>query len=111
MKLEKTFFKDVLLFKLSKFFDKRGSFYENYNKKDLNKYFKNNFIIDAISINKKNVLRGLHYQTKYQQDKKINRNPACPAPVPPRKLCAPLHVDTRLYSIYFCLLHKAVDRT
>jgi len=71
MKLEKTFFKDVLLFKLSKFFDKRGTFYENYNKIDLNKYFKNSFIIDAISINKKNVLRGLHYQTKYQQAKLV----------------------------------------
>ena len=69
MKLEKIFFKDVLLFKISKFFDKRGNFYENYNKQKLKKFINKNFIIDAVSINKKNVLRGLHYQTKYQQAK------------------------------------------
>ena len=69
MKLEKIFFKKVLLFKLKKFFDKRGNFYENYNKQKLKKYINKNFIIDAVSINKKNVLRGLHYQIKYQQAK------------------------------------------
>jgi dTDP-4-dehydrorhamnose 3,5-epimerase len=69
MKLEKVFFKKVLLFKLKKFFDKRGNFYENYNKKELKKYVSENFIIDAISMNKKNVLRGLHYQIKYSQAK------------------------------------------
>ena len=72
MKLLKIYFEKVLVFKLNKFYDKRGNFYESYNKKKLKNYFKENFSHDAISVNKKNVFRGLHYQTKFKQGKLIN---------------------------------------
>ena len=37
------FFKDVLVFKIDKYRDKRGSFFETYNETKNKKYFKKNF--------------------------------------------------------------------
>ena len=68
MKIVNKFFDKVIIFKIKKFKDKRGDFFEIYNQK----FIKKKFNFDAISINKKNVFRGLHYQTKYQQAKIIN---------------------------------------
>ena len=71
MKIEKKFFKNVLVFKIDKYRDKRGSFFETYNETKIKKYFKKKFLYDAISTNKKNVFRGFHYQTKFKQSKLV----------------------------------------
>tara|TARA_B100000676_G_scaffold142413_1_gene141120 strand:- start:57 stop:572 length:516 start_codon:yes stop_codon:yes gene_type:complete len=49
------------------FFDKRGFFKEIYK----NNLIKKNFKFDVISLSKKNVIRGLHIQTKKPQAKVI----------------------------------------
>ena len=49
------------------FFDKRGFFKEVYK----NNLIKKNFKFDVISLSKKNVIRGLHIQTKNPQAKVI----------------------------------------
>ena len=49
------------------FFDKRGFFKEVYK----NNLIKKNFKFDVISLSKKNVIRGLHIQTKKPQAKVI----------------------------------------
>ena len=49
--------------------DNRGLFKEDYKKK----FFKNkNFIFGCTSSSKKNVVRGLHLQTKYSQEKYVS---------------------------------------
>ena len=58
--------KGIKVFKSLIFYDNRGSFKEVYKKKLLpNK----KFIFDCVSNSKKNVLRGLHLQTKNSQAK------------------------------------------
>ena len=59
-------FGEIKIFKTEIFKDNRGSFREIY-KKNLIK--NTNFIFDCLSISKKNVLRGLHIQTKNSQAK------------------------------------------
>ena len=59
-------FGGIKIFKTEIFKDKRGFFREIY-KKNLIKNA--NFIFDCLSISKKNVLRGLHIQTKNSQAK------------------------------------------
>ena len=59
--------KDVKKIKTKLFRDKRGFFKEVFKKKLFNK----NFIFDVMSFSRKNVLRGLHIQTKFPQDKII----------------------------------------
>ena len=50
-------------------YDKRGYFRETFK----NNFFKNkNFIFWCVSKSKKNVLRGLHIQPKFQQDKFVS---------------------------------------
>jgi dTDP-4-dehydrorhamnose 3,5-epimerase len=46
------------------FHDERGLFFESYNQQALNLGIgkKTNFVQDNVSISKKNVLRGLHFQ-------------------------------------------------
>lgn len=59
--------------KLNIFKDKRGIFFEKYNKKVFSKIgIKYNFIQDNTSTSKKNVLRGLHFQKKNKQGKLIH---------------------------------------
>ena len=67
MKILKTKFKELKEFKSKNIFDNRGFFRELFIKKKT----KNNLIFTVTSKSKKNVLRGLHMQTKKQQGKYI----------------------------------------
>ena len=58
--------KDIKIFKNTAFKDKRGHFMEIYKK---NKISSKELIFDCYSYSKKNVLRGLHIQTKNPQAK------------------------------------------
>ena len=68
MKIIKTKLKDLLIYKKPTYKDKRGFLREMFIKKYINK----NFVFDIISYSKKNVLRGLHIQTKNSQGKLIS---------------------------------------
>jgi dTDP-4-dehydrorhamnose 3,5-epimerase len=68
MKILKTKFKDLKIIKTDIFKDNRGFFKEISKKKILKKY---NFIFDCMSVSKKNVLRGLHFQENNPQAKFI----------------------------------------
>ena len=68
MLVKKTKFKNLLIFQKKYFVDNRGYFLELYK----NKYLKKKFLFTCISYSKKNVLRGLHIQTKNQQAKYIS---------------------------------------
>ncbi len=63
MKIIKTKFKGLVLFKNKNFFDTRGLLREIYKKKIQQK----NIIFDYFSISKKNVIRGLHFQFPQQE--------------------------------------------
>ena len=60
MKIIKTKFKNLLVFKTKNFFDKRGLFREL----SIEKKIKQKFVFTVVSVSKKNVLRGLHMQKK-----------------------------------------------
>ena len=60
---------NVKIIKINKFLDKRGYFFEIFNKK---KFSNLHFKQFNLSCSKKNVLRGLHYQTKKPQDKLLS---------------------------------------
>ncbi len=68
MKIYKTKFKDLLVFKSQNFNDKRGFLREVMYEKYLNK----KLIFTIVSKSKKNVLRGLHMQTKKMQGKYVS---------------------------------------
>ncbi len=51
------------LIELEKFYDERGYFYETYNYNNYKEFLKYSFVQDNVSFSKKNVLRGLHFQT------------------------------------------------
>ena len=68
MKIYKTKFKDLLVFKSKNFYDKRGFLREVTYEKYLNK----KLIFTIVSKSKKNVLRGLHMQTKKMQGKYVS---------------------------------------
>ena len=67
MKLIKTKIKDLLIIKTNIYKDERGFF------KEIEKFkiLKKKFIFDCLSFSKKNILRGLHLQTKRSQAKII----------------------------------------
>lgn len=67
MKILKTKFKELKEFESKNIFDNRGFFRELFIKKKT----KNNLVFTVTSKSKKNVLRGLHMQTKRQQGKYI----------------------------------------
>lgn len=67
MKIISTKIAGLKILKSKNFYDTRGSFREVFKKK----LIKNNMIFGCISKSKKNVLRGLHLQTKYSQTKLI----------------------------------------
>ncbi len=73
MKIKEKFFEDLFLLEPDKFQDKRGFFFESYNKKILDQILQDNinFVQDNHSHSVKGTLRGLHYQSKNQQDKLI----------------------------------------
>ena len=68
MKIKKTNFKDLLIFKSKNFFDKRGFFREL----SVEKKIKKRLVFTVISKSKKNVLRGFHMQTKNKQGKYLS---------------------------------------
>jgi dTDP-4-dehydrorhamnose 3,5-epimerase len=68
MKILKTAFKDLLVIKNEKFVDSRGYFREILVEKNLKKKFPFN----VVSVSKKNVIRGLHFQTQNAQAKYIS---------------------------------------
>ena len=68
MKISKTKFKGLLIFESSNFYDSRGYFRELTHQK----FIKEKLIFTVVSKSKKNVLRGLHMQTKFQQGKYIS---------------------------------------
>ena len=68
MKILKTPLKDLLVIKNVKFNDSRGYFRELLLEKKLKKKFKFN----VVSMSKKNVIRGLHFQIKKPQGKFIS---------------------------------------
>ena len=67
MKIVKTKFKDLIIYKKDTFKDNRGYFRELY----LQKHFNTKFPFDVMSFSKKNVLRGLHLQINKPQAKLI----------------------------------------
>jgi len=68
MKIIRNRFKDLLIFKSKNYYDGRGFFRELLIEKLLKKKFK----FTVVSNSKKNVLRGLHMQTKFQQGKYVS---------------------------------------
>lgn len=68
MKLIKTKFKGLIIYKRNTYKDNRGYFRELF----LDKQIKEKFPFDAMSYSKKNVLRGLHLQLKNTQSKYVN---------------------------------------
>ena len=68
MKILKTNFKDLLIIQSKQFKDARGIFREVLKESLL----KRKFIFNAVSSSKKNVIRGLHYQSKNAQGKFIS---------------------------------------
>ena len=67
MKIIKTKIKDLLIIKKETFKDKRGFLRELYRENLLSK----KFIFEIISYSRKNVIRGLHLQTKNSQGKYV----------------------------------------
>ena len=68
MKILKTSIKDLLVVKQKNNTDNRGNLRETFN----NKALKKKFVFEYCTTSKKNVLRGFHFQTKFQQSKYVN---------------------------------------
>ena len=69
MKIISTKFHGLKIIQSNAYKDSRGLFKEDYKKK----YFKNkNFVFGCTSTSKKNVVRGLHIQTKFSQEKYVS---------------------------------------
>ncbi len=68
MKILKTPIKDLLIIKDKKFDDNRGYFRELL----IEKKIKKNFCFNVVSVSKKNVIRGLHFQIRKPQGKFIS---------------------------------------
>jgi dTDP-4-dehydrorhamnose 3,5-epimerase len=69
MKIINTKFNGLKIIETKNFYDKRGHFREIFKTNLLNK---NKFIFGCASSSKKNVLRGLHFQTKKAQGKLVS---------------------------------------
>ena len=68
MRLIKTKIQDLIYFQDNVYTDKRGNLKELFNQNKLN----TNFIFEFVSLSKKNVIRGLHFQIKKPQAKFIS---------------------------------------
>ena len=66
MKIINTGFRDLKIIAHKRYSDFRGNLRETYNKKIINW---DKFIFDYATISNKNVLRGFHFQSKFQQAK------------------------------------------
>jgi len=66
----------LLVLEAEEYKDERGSFSETFNKREFNKIVESNveFVQDNVSVSRKNVLRGMHLQTKTPQSKLIRVN-------------------------------------
>ena len=69
MVIKSTKFKDLKIIYSPIYKDRRGFFRETFKKKYFNKY---RFVFSTLSSSKKNVLRGLHLQTKFSQGKYLS---------------------------------------
>ena len=69
MIIKSTKFKDLKIIYSPIYKDRRGFFRETFKKKYFNKY---RFVFSTLSSSKKNVLRGLHLQTKFSQGKYLS---------------------------------------
>ena len=69
MKIKSTRFLGLKVIQSKRFVDYRGFFKEDYKKKLLKKI---NFVFACTSSSKKNVIRGLHLQTKFAQEKYVS---------------------------------------
>ena len=67
MKKIKTNIKDLLIFKNENFVDSRGKLRITYN----SKFFEKDFVYEYVTYSKKDVIRGFHFQYKFQQAKLI----------------------------------------
>jgi len=73
MKVIKTEIEDVVIIEPRVFSDSRGFFFESYNKaRYQGEVINKEFVQDNISVSKKNVLRGLHYQLEQPQGKLVS---------------------------------------
>ena len=73
--MQKNTLNGIILIDSEEFNDSRGSFSENFNLKKFKKITKRrniNFVQDNLSISKKGVFRGLHFQYKYPQAKLVS---------------------------------------
>jgi len=69
MRIKSTKFSGLKIIQSKCFKDSRGLFKEDYKKK----FFKGkNFVFGCTSVSKKNVIRGLHLQTKFPQEKYVS---------------------------------------
>ena len=68
MEIFKTPFKDLLIIKSKQFYDNRGYFRELIRETKI----KQKFVFNVVSLSKKNVIRGLHYQDLKPQGKLIS---------------------------------------
>ena len=68
MEIFKTPFKDLLIIKSKLFYDNRGYFREIIRETKI----KQKFVFNVVSLSKKNVIRGLHYQDLKPQGKLIS---------------------------------------
>jgi len=73
MNVIKTELDEVLIIEPRIFSDSRGFFFESYNKSRYEaEVVDKDFVQDNISVSKKNVLRGLHYQLEQPQGKLVS---------------------------------------
>jgi len=73
MNVIKTELDEVLIIEPRVFSDSRGFFFESYNKARYRaEVIDKEFVQDNISVSKKNVLRGLHYQLEQPQGKLVS---------------------------------------
>ena len=68
MKIIKTAFKGLLVIQSRRFVDNRGYFREVLKEKSIKK----RFLFNVVSVSKKNVIRGMHFQKKNSQGKFIS---------------------------------------
>ena len=73
--MKKNTLNGIIIIDSEEFQDSRGSFSENFNLKTFKKISKRrniNFVQDNLSVSKKGVFRGLHFQYKYPQAKLVS---------------------------------------
>ena len=72
MKITKTSLNDLYLIEPTSYKDERGIFLETFNSKIYKKIIDEELIQDNFCTSKKNVVRGMHMQTKFSQGKYVS---------------------------------------